>query len=414
MSTTQDIAKLLERFDEPLRNGRRPAAPPVKLPVATAGQRFAVPQADEDGAVETSTPVRLVAKRSGLPRNAVISAVAVAALVPLALLFVQLWQDMMAPGGHEAASPTTSQSGLEVALTSPQRIDASGGDVVAFPIVIDATAALPARSIVAVTAVPQGAVFSQGRPYGDNGWSLRTDEIAGLRLRLPAQSDATAMHLELVAGDGTVLARSQTELSITPAPPQVAMVDDPIMAGYLETAAIDSAASDPVAQVAAIDSTPTEIPSTAAEEIAQAESVTNAQTILAAEETESAPTDEAPPPPPAQKPSSSADNGAPTVNTVKTVSIAPPRPTKPHDGAMALGAPADEPQGTGEWMETKTAVDMHAKAEQSSDTVKVAQGGVKMRVMARDNRWIQVNDPTTSTTGWIYDRFLTPTDAPAQ
>ncbi|MEZ5827572.1 MAG: hypothetical protein R3D01_03930 [Hyphomicrobiales bacterium] len=111
--------------------------------------------------------------------------------------------------------------------------------------------------------------------------------------------------------------------------------------------------------------------------------MTNAQTVLAAEETESAPTDEAPPPPPAQKPSSSADNGAPTVNTVKTVSIAPPRPTKPHDGAMALGAPADEPQGTGEWMETKTAVDMHAKAEQSSDTVKVAQGGVKMRVMAR-------------------------------
>ncbi|MEZ5827573.1 MAG: hypothetical protein R3D01_03935 [Hyphomicrobiales bacterium] len=31
------------------------------------------------------------------------------------------------------------------------------------------------------------------------------------------------------------------------------------MAGYLETAAIDSATSEPVAQVAAIDRTPTEI-----------------------------------------------------------------------------------------------------------------------------------------------------------
>ncbi|MEZ5827574.1 MAG: hypothetical protein R3D01_03940 [Hyphomicrobiales bacterium] len=129
--------------------------------------------------METSTPVRLVAKRSGLPRNAVISAVAVAALVPLALLFVQLWQDMMAPGGHEAASPTTSQSGLEVALTSPQRIDASGGDVVAFPIVIDATAALPP------------AASSQSRPCRKAPPSRKADPMATMagacaRTRSPA------------------------------------------------------------------------------------------------------------------------------------------------------------------------------------------------------------------------------------
>jgi SH3-like domain-containing protein len=65
-------------------------------------------------------------------------------------------------------------------------------------------------------------------------------------------------------------------------------------------------------------------------------------------------------------------------------------------------------------MVTKTAVDMHAKAQQSSETVRVAEGGVKMRVTARDKSWIQVNDPATSTTGWIYNRFLQPTDPPAQ
>jgi uncharacterized protein YgiM (DUF1202 family) len=65
-------------------------------------------------------------------------------------------------------------------------------------------------------------------------------------------------------------------------------------------------------------------------------------------------------------------------------------------------------------METKTAVDMHAKAEQSSETVKVAQGGVKMRVTARDKNWVQVTDPATSATGWIYNAFLKPAEAPAQ
>jgi hypothetical protein len=65
-------------------------------------------------------------------------------------------------------------------------------------------------------------------------------------------------------------------------------------------------------------------------------------------------------------------------------------------------------------METKTAVDIHAKAAQSSETVKVAESGVKMRVTARDKNWVQVTDPKTSTTGWIYNRFLQPIDPPAQ
>ena len=65
-------------------------------------------------------------------------------------------------------------------------------------------------------------------------------------------------------------------------------------------------------------------------------------------------------------------------------------------------------------MVTKTAVDMHAKAQQSSETVKVVDRGLKMRVTARDKNWIQVTDPATSTTGWIYNRFLQPTEPPAQ
>ena len=99
------------------------------------------------------------------------------------------------------------------------------------------------------------------------------------------------------------------------------------------------------------------------------------------------------------------------------MTIKPPheaRDKKPYDGAYALGAPADEPDASAEWMVTKTAVDMHAKAEQKSETVKVAQGGIKVRVTARDKNWIQVHDPKSSTTGWIYNRFLTPAEPPAE
>ena len=98
------------------------------------------------------------------------------------------------------------------------------GEVIAFTIAIDATEALPPRSIVAITALPDGAAFSGGRPYGVSGWSLRPDEIGDLRLRLPARSGTSDMRLELVTGDGTVLSQSETRLSIAPSPAEAETV----------------------------------------------------------------------------------------------------------------------------------------------------------------------------------------------
>jgi hypothetical protein len=131
------------------------------------------------------------------------------------------------------------------------------------------------------------------------------------------------------------------------------------------------------------------------------------------EETERTAQSEVAVPLPQRKPTASAGT-APTVRTVKVVTIAPPQPTRPHDGAYALGSAADEALAPAEWMETKTAVDMHAKAEQSSETVKVADKGLKLRVTARDKNWVQVNDSKSAATGWIYNRFLQPTEPPAQ
>jgi hypothetical protein len=390
-TSSPDFTTLVERFDEPPRGGTRVAPTAANTGTAASGPRLARPQVEGASAVRSAAPppsALAAKKRAGLSRNGLISALVVAALVPLAILFVQLWQDMMRSGGDSVvmvvpaegpsmvSSPVAnslvrpkqqSSSALEVALSSPDRIDAKAGEAIAFPIVIDATAALPARSIVTITALPEGASFSEGRPFGDNGWSLLPGETGDLQLRLPAGSGALAMRLELVAGDGTVLAQSETQLSVAPGAAKIAMAD-----------AVDGAAS---------------------EQVAQAE-----QTGSVADT----------PPLPQRNPSTSAGHAsAPKVNTVKVVTIKPPSATRPHDGAYGLGSP-DEPQAPAEWMVTKTAVDMHAKAQQSSETVKVAEGGIKVRVMARDKNWVQVTDPASSTTGWIYNRFLKPAEPAAQ
>ena len=387
--STEDIAALAKHFVEPLR-GENPTVPsqpafpkPTLVPTAI-GTRG--PQAPPSARPSQSQDAATAQGKRGLTRNTWVSALVVLALIPLAMLFIRLWQDMAIPHPADgmlpaavssvsnspsktgSAEPELSPSKLEVALSSPDRIEAKAGDVVAFPIAIDATEALPARSIVAVTALPEGAAFSEGRPYGVTGWSLRPDEIGDLQLRLPARSGATDMRLELVAGDGTVLAQSETRLSIAPS-----------SAGAVPVAASES---QPTEAGAAVETTG---------------SVASA------------------PPSPRRKPvATAAAAPAVKVNTVKVVAIPAPNPARPHDGGYGLGPASAAPQAEAEWMVTKAAVDIHAKAEQGSETVKVVDKGLKVRVTARDKNWVQVTDPKTSTTGWIYNRFLTPAEQVAQ
>ena len=203
-----DIAALLEVLDEPLRDGSRPASTPAQPALPASGQRSVSragnAAAELPGVKPPAAPA--ATRRSNPLVKGLITTLVGIALVPLALLFVVLWQDMTRPrGAHEPAPAEQTrcasihdQSGsaqlkqaaspLEVALSSPDRIAADAGEVIEFPIAIDATEALPVRSIIAVTAMPQGAAFSAGRPFGDNGWSLRPDEIGELQLRLAAES----------------------------------------------------------------------------------------------------------------------------------------------------------------------------------------------------------------------------------
>jgi hypothetical protein len=390
------IAALVERFTEPQGEGNDQTGSP-ELPVsrsatskptiAALGARFAGPQGERNDQTGSPVPVTMAApvakKRPGLPIKGLISALVGIALFPTAILSVLLWQDMMrlhegggvppaegpsvasTPSSTSLAQPEQGSTALEVALSSPDRIEANAGEEIEFPIAIDATEKLPARSIIAVSAMPDGASFSEGRPYGATGWSLRPDEIGELRFRLPVRSGASDMRIELLASDGAVLAQSETRLNIAADPPEA------------ET-------------VGAVKSNPSE-------QIARAE----APKFVAAL-----------PPPPQRKPTPSGKTEPSVkVTTVKVVTIKPPDPTRPHDGAFSLG---EAPEASAEWVEIVRPVDMHALPQQSSETVKVAQKGLKFRVTAREKNWVQVSDPTTSANGWIYSPFLKPTEPPAQ
>jgi Bacterial SH3 domain len=404
-----NIATLVERFNEPPSTGpgRAPAA--SLLPSVSQPRQDIVPPRLGSGPAQAAAQARFGVhrlKELGLPLGTLLPGLVGLTVVPLSFIFFLWWQDTAprdaepvqeltvtsAPITAGMAAPEQEARVPDVALSSPDRLEADAGRTIAFPIAIDQAEALPERSLIAVSALPQGASFSQGRPYGDTGWSLRPDEIAGLQLQLPAQNGVANMRVELISGDGTVLAQSTTALSITP--PQVATADPALPAPPVETAQMEQATGATADEIA-----PAGAPAVEAETASAALKGSIA-------ETEPVPQQEALPP--------AASKPDVTVNTVKTVAVAPPRETKPYDGAMALGSPADPAQETGEWMEIKTAVDMHAKAEQRSETVKVAEGGLKVRVTGRDKNWIQVNDPKSGTTGWIYNRFLKAAEAPAQ
>ena len=91
----------------------------------------------------------------------------------------------------------------------------------AFDGTLDTDEVLPSRSVIAIRSIPEGATFSQGRPYGESEWSLRPDEIGDLRLRIPKTATGSSdIHVGLVAADGTILTSAVTRLDIATDPKQ--------------------------------------------------------------------------------------------------------------------------------------------------------------------------------------------------
>ena len=245
------LSSELQDPDYKLRHAGESRAPalPTKRALSTfaeIAERFAPePQREEnEEAVLLEPPSRsspAAETRLGLPLKALIAALIGGALVPTAILFTLLWQGASVRARNDGTGAFSAAAEPEIALSSPERIEAKAGEQIDFPLAIDATEKLPSRSVVAVSAMPDGASFSEGRPYGATGWSLRPDEIGELRFRLPeARSGAFDMRIELLAADGAVLAQSETRLNVAADPAEAETVS-----------AVESSRFEPIAQAEA-------------------------------------------------------------------------------------------------------------------------------------------------------------------
>ena len=375
-------------------------------------------------------------------------------LVPTAIILALLWQGAIRLPGSERtatardggqlatsqqasmASPPAVEVAVEpkpdIALTAPGRIEAQAGEDVAFDITLDSDDVLPARSVIAIRAMPEGAAFSQGRPYGATEWSLRPDEIGDLRLRLPkTASGGTDLRVELMAADGTILARATTRLDIAQ-DPRAALIlrsdesgriaeliahgQKMVDVGYLAGArayfkrAVEAGSGDAALLLGATYD-PAFIEKIGAQGIkadlkearawyerAKQLGVEGVEAKLA--ELEDDWTASREPAPKAEASSAelaSASGGAQASADAAGSSAAAPDASAP-DGAL--------PAGKDEWVELSGNANVRAPPSSSAETLRVAQKGAKLRATGRKGNWVQVTDPTTAETGWVYSRFV--------
>ena len=114
---------------------------------------------------------------------------------------------------NESSGPAAQSAVPSPVLSSPAMLEATAGGKITFPIALDGTDGVPARSIIAIRGLPQGSKLSSGRPYDETEWNLKPDEIGDLHLVLPSNaSGESKLIIQLVATDGAILADAATIL----------------------------------------------------------------------------------------------------------------------------------------------------------------------------------------------------------
>ena len=108
------------------------------------------------------------------------------------------------PWSAPNANPTPALP--RAVLSAPTMLEATAGEEVNLPIALDGTDGVPARSIIAISGLPQGSMLSSGRPYGETEWNLKTDEIGDLHLNLPSNASGNSkLTIKLVGPDGAII-----------------------------------------------------------------------------------------------------------------------------------------------------------------------------------------------------------------
>ena len=268
----------------------------------------------------------------------------VAALLPNLTLAI-FWLRVIDPPWSEVAALPAAESPLPAArpaipppvLSAPNRLDASAGATVSFPIALDGTDGVPDRSIIVVRGLPPGSTLSDGYAHGDTEWRLKPDEIGDLQLVMAESAiGESTLSVQLIAPDDKIITTTSTTLK---------------------------AVADPNADAGPYG-------------VAEATQVLDAyaQELEAGVEEKVAILDAAP---------------------LDAVPLPDRRPAPP---ATAL---ADA-----NWIKPTAYVNLRESPSSTAAVVSIVAKGSKLRVIGRKRGWVQVNNPTTSQSGWIYSSNL--------
>ena len=155
--------------------------------------------------------------------RALVAGLILVALIPNLTLGAIFWLGVIdtpwsRPAAHppnESSMPAAQFAVPSPVLSSPATLEATAGGDITFPIALDGTDGVPARSIIAIRGLPQGSKLSSGRPYDETEWNLKPDEIGDLHLVLPrTASGETKLIIQLVATDGAIIADATTILKM--------------------------------------------------------------------------------------------------------------------------------------------------------------------------------------------------------
>jgi SH3 domain-containing protein len=271
--------------------------------------------------------------------------VILAALLPnltLAVFWLRLteppWSRPVVAPASQSPMPAVQPEPTLPVLSAPARIEAESGEEVILPIALDGTDGVPAGSVIVVRGLPRGSTLSTGRPDGETDWTLRPGEIGDLHLVAAAGSSETVLTIQLLAPNNGVLADAATILKVT--------------AG--ETAAIADAAVETEPAEALIPQTP-----------------------------------------PDEHEAATIAPGAATTDVPGSLSEAVPLPTR-------RPSPSANDDGQANWVRPSAYVNLRDGPSATARVVSVVAKGAKLRLVAQKRGWVQVADPKTAQSGWIY------------
>jgi hypothetical protein len=75
-------------------------------------------------------------------------------------------------------------------------------------------------------------------------------------------------------------------------------------------------------------------------------------------------------------------------------------------------SPTGTPYRPIEWAKVILAARMHSESSVSSSTTRFYQPGTVLQVVSREDGWVEVVDPTSRKSGWVFEKYLGPADGP--